>query len=133
MLNGDTFAKLDYEEMLYKHVDKGSKITMALAKVSDVGRYGLVKLSRQNEIISFEEKSNIHRGSGLINAGIYILKGHLLRLWPAKRPLSMEKDVIPGYIANGLAVFLSDVYFIDIGTPESYAGANNFIQTTLKA
>jgi NDP-sugar pyrophosphorylase family protein len=128
VVNGDTVATLDYEKMYFSHKAKGSQITMALAAVPSIERYGVVQLGMENEIIGFEEKSNSYQGPGLINAGIYLFKRQLLSLWTDDRPLSLEQDVLPSYVGKGLSAYLSNVDFIDIGTPNSYEGANDFLQ-----
>ena len=128
VVNGDTFAVLDYLEMYDAHKLSGSTITMALAEAVNIERYGVVKLNLDNEIIKFEEKSNTNIGAGMINMGVYLFKSRLLKSWPAKRPLSLEKDVLQNYIGYGLSGFLNGNKFIDIGTPESYILAEEFIR-----
>jgi NDP-sugar pyrophosphorylase family protein len=114
--------------MYFSHKAKGSQITMALAAVPNIERYGVVQLDMENEIIGFEEKSKSYQGPGLINAGIYLFKRQLLSLWTDDRPLSLEQDVLPNYVGKGLSAYLSNIDFIDIGTPNSYEGANIFLQ-----
>ena len=76
---------------------------------------------------AFEEKQP---GEGWINAGIYILRRRLLSLFPGHCPLSMEYDVFPALLASGcrLQVFRTHGDFIDIGTPEALAQAEQFIR-----
>ena len=45
VLNGDTFAAVDYAGMLQAHVDRDETLTVALQSVPDTSRYGAVATS----------------------------------------------------------------------------------------
>ena len=50
----------------------------------------------------------------------------LERIEPS-RPMSLERDLLPGWAAAGrVRGFRAEGRFIDIGTPESYAAAEAF-------
>jgi D-glycero-alpha-D-manno-heptose 1-phosphate guanylyltransferase len=130
VVNGDTFAILDFKKMLNFHTSNNSSITIALAESRNVERYGLVQINSSNEITSFEEKPLSTTKRGLINSGVYLFRREILNFLPSHAPLSLEKDVIPQYIQSGLLAYLEDITFIDIGTPESYAAADIFLKNT---
>src|SRR3989344_9013022 len=44
VLNGDTYAKIDFTKLIDFHNKKKSKYTLGLTKVADTSRYGIVKL-----------------------------------------------------------------------------------------
>jgi NDP-sugar pyrophosphorylase family protein len=48
------------------------------------------------------------------------------------RAVSLEKDVFPELIGNGLYAFKGGGAFLDIGTPESYAEAEEFFRNKVK-
>jgi NDP-sugar pyrophosphorylase family protein len=51
---------------------------------------------------------------------------------PVARPVSLEREVLPGWIGRGLYGFCNKARFVDIGNPESYARAQLFFATGLK-
>jgi NDP-sugar pyrophosphorylase family protein len=84
-----------------------------------------VRLNVQGRIESFIEKGEVS-GPGWISAGIYLLKRELLQTIPAGRAVSIEKEMFPTWINQGLYGYESQGRFLDIGTPESYAIAETF-------
>ena len=93
--------------------------------MENVSRFGAIQLYKQNGIAKFVEKGEI-RGSGFINAGVYLVKSSFMKEIPKKIPFSLEHELFPGMVGNGLFGFETKGTFIDIGTPESYAEAGDF-------
>ncbi len=123
VLNGDTFLKLNYHAMLAQHSNTQPILTMALRKVADCSRYGVV-LTEGEDVVSFSETGEAGIG-GLINAGVYLISPYLLQKFPlALEPFSFEKDFLFPQISQlKPKAFVVDDYFIDIGVPEDYARA----------
>ncbi|MDH6358713.1 nucleotidyltransferase family protein [Parabacteroides sp. PF5-9] len=120
ILNGDTFLAVDYVRMLRFHREKQADATLALRTMTDFDRYGVVEMNDRSEIIAFREKRYCR--SGLINGGTYLLNSEELNDYPEK--FSLEKDYFEKRVAgHGLAGFVTDGYFIDIGIPEDYEQA----------
>jgi NDP-sugar pyrophosphorylase family protein len=92
--------------------------------VEDAGRYGLVRLSPDNRIISFSEKGT--SGAGLINAGVYLLDRGLIGSMPAGTEVSLERDLFPRLVGHGLHGFHLPGPFLDIGIPSDYHRAADF-------
>ena len=67
-----------------------------------------------------EKPSSDRIDSNLISAGAYVLERELLELVPPDRNVSIEREVWPLLIGNGLYGFPSQSYWLDIGTPERY-------------
>ena len=124
VMNGDSFIDVDLNAFLSWSAGRASSIL--LTKVEDSSRYGRVSIDASSRILSFEEKGS-GNGPGLINAGIYVFdRALLLDRIPQGRPVSMEKEIFPSLLRDGLLHgFVSDSPFIDIGTPESYKDANS--------
>ncbi len=63
---------------------------------------------------------------GDINAGTYLLDPAILEGWTAGEHVSIEREVFPVVIAAGHGVFgfLSDPYWLDLGTPAQYLEAH---------
>ncbi|MEN0014691.1 MAG: NDP-sugar synthase, partial [Solirubrobacteraceae bacterium] len=57
----------------------------------------------------------------LISAGAYVLERSVLDLIPADKNVSIEREVFPLLVGNGLRGFPHrGAYFMDLGTPERY-------------
>lgn len=63
--------------------------------------------------------------AGWVNAGVYILPTAWLRSVPIDRPVSLERDLLPAWIARGITAFPVAGPLIDIGTPERLAAAQS--------
>ena len=61
---------------------------------------------------------------GEVNAGIYVLERSVLDLIPAGREVSIERDVFPRLVGEGLGGLRLDGYWMDIGTPDRYLQAS---------
>lgn len=126
VLNGDTLFRIDLEGMVNIHRNGGARLSIALKKVSDSGRFGRVEVSADGVITSFLEKST--GGPGWINGGIYMLNRDLFADFPMPARFSFEQDLVePGIDRIQPRAFQSDAYFIDMGIPEDYARARREI------
>ena len=61
---------------------------------------------------------------GEINAGAYVLERSVLDLIPPEREVSIEREVFPRLVGDGLCALRLDGYWMDIGTPERYLQAS---------
>jgi D-glycero-alpha-D-manno-heptose 1-phosphate guanylyltransferase len=122
VLNGDTFADIDFAGLASTHRQRGAKATVCLAHVDDASRYGTVDLDADQRVVGFREKSN--GDAGLVNAGVYLMeRNYALERWPVGSFL-LERDVLPSMAAEGVLFgFIGASVFHDIGTPESYKSA----------
>lgn len=125
VMNGDSFCHADLEGFRRWHQAKGAKATLLLAQVSDTRRYGRVHLDTDGRVRRFREKGTTE-GPGWINAGIYLLAQEVLGAIAPGRVVSLEREVFPAWIDRGLYAFTSLGPFLDIGTPEAYAAAEQF-------
>jgi D-glycero-alpha-D-manno-heptose 1-phosphate guanylyltransferase len=122
IINGDTFLKLNYQEMETFAQSKDSDLCIALKPMSDFDRYGSV-LTQNEQIVEFKEKQAVKEG--LINAGIYWFKKSIFSDFKSGDVFSFEKDIMEKSIGKvQLTGFVNDKYFIDIGIPEDYKKAN---------
>ena len=101
---------------------------MAVCRVEDASRFGTVKVDRHNRVIGFGEKTG-GRVPGLVNAGVYIFNRDVLKHIP-EGPWSLERQVFPEMLENGVYAVEQRGMFIDIGTPEEYERARLFLQAT---
>jgi D-glycero-alpha-D-manno-heptose 1-phosphate guanylyltransferase len=125
VINGDSYCDTDYPTFLNWHMHKKTQASIVLTEVDDTSRYGRVIFDKDGRVLHFGEKEN-HQGSGWINAGIYLIARILLENLPQNTPLSLERDVFPSWIGSILNCWCSSGVLLDIGTPESYAFAEDF-------
>jgi mannose-1-phosphate guanylyltransferase len=74
-------------------------------------------------VLEFLEKTG-EAVPGEINAGAYVLDRSVLDLIPPGRAVSIEREVFPRLVGDGLTALLLDGYWMDIGTPERYLQAS---------
>jgi len=127
VLNGDSFVEADWEDFIDRHRCMGYPLSMVLRQVADVERYGRVVLDEQGRVLRFEEK-RAGAGPGLVNAGAYLFDRRLLERVPIGRNLSMEVDLMPGFLQEGAGGVVTVGKFIDIGMPESYRLAQRYLE-----
>jgi len=122
VMNGDTYLEVNLDDMLRFHRARGALATMALAYKENTGRYGSVRIDKDNKIIAFIEKDDEGR-SRYINGGMYVFRKEILGYIPANKAYSLEREVLPTLVGRGLYGFPGDGYFIDIGIPGDYEKA----------
>lgn len=122
LLNGDTFLRYEMSAMEQVVRGSGAALGVALARVDDVGRYGVVEVENER-VRAFDEKGAT--GPGLINAGCYFLTASGLDMLPGDNgAYSFETQVlVPRARAGELIAFTNTRDFIDIGVPEDFARA----------
>jgi len=125
VLNGDSFCEANLRAFCLVHRLRGAQASLLLAEVTDTGRFGWVELDEEGRITGFREKGKA-TGSGWVNGGIYLINRSLLETIPPQQAASLEQDLFPAWIGRGLYGFRSEGRFIDIGIPESLAGAETF-------
>ena len=126
VLNGDTFLRPYWERMRATQVAYKSRLTIAVRQVDNVSRYGVVDIE-DGVIVGFGEKTR--RGPGYISAGVYLLDRSTFSDLPAEtRAFSMERDVISARLEQiKPRAFLTHTPFLDIGVPEDFSCAPQFI------
>jgi len=122
-LNGDVLTDLDLTALLRTHEEHGARATLALYPVQDAAAYGLVHRDEEGAVLEFLEKTGEH-SPGAINAGAYVLDRSVLDLVPAGREVSIEREVFPRLVGDGLYGTALDGYWMDIGTPDRYLQAS---------
>lgn len=124
MLNGDTLSDLDLTSQLAAHERTGAQATLALYPVDDPSSYGLVRLEADGAVREFVEKPAPDQiDTNNINAGAYVLERSVLALMTYGERASIERDVFPRLVGNGLFGHVLPGYWKDIGTPERYLEA----------
>ncbi|SVA98927.1 uncharacterized protein METZ01_LOCUS151781 [marine metagenome] len=129
VMNGDSFVECDFRDYYYWHIQVGAKLSMIVKKTSDTSRYGSLSLSAERQITKFQEKvCNYKREGKFINVGVYLMDHRILQKIPKKLPVSLEKEVFPKLLSDGVFGYRIDGRFIDIGTPQSLAEAQEYFR-----
>ncbi len=122
VLNGDTMFDVPLSEMMADHLAHHAGTTLALKKMYQFDRYGVVNIGATGVVVSFEEKK--FREEGLINGGVYIIDQRFLHAKHLPHKFSFEKDYLEEFAdEHKFYGHISDGYFIDIGIPEDYERA----------
>lgn len=128
VMNGDSFFDSDLCDFVQAHEKSGMIASILCARVEDTAPYGRVGISPGARIESFLEKDPDQGGPGLINAGVYLFSGGMLKRIAAIEGPSLETDVFEALPSETLNAVTSDGTFIDIGTPENLRRAADVLK-----
>jgi mannose-1-phosphate guanylyltransferase len=121
MLNGDVLTDIDLSAQMAQHEQTGALGTLALTPVENPSAYGLVRLRPDSSVREFVEKPSADQiDTNTISAGAYVLERAVLDMLVADEPASIERDVFPRMVGNGLYGHVAEGYWLDIGTPDRY-------------
>ncbi len=125
VLNGDVLTDIDIGSLWDRHRALGAMATIALTRVEDPSRFGVVPTDAEGRVLGFIEKPNCDEApTHWINAGIYVLEPEILQRIATGRRVSIEREIFPAIVAErGLWAVHCDAYWIDIGTPAAYVQA----------
>jgi len=125
VLNGDVLTDIDLSAQIAQHERTGARATLALVGVADPSAYGLVLAGEDGAVREFIEKPDPDQqlSTNLISAGAYVLEREVLDMVAPERNVSIEREVWPRLVGDGLYGFVSEGYWLDIGTPERYLQA----------
>lgn len=127
IFNADILSNINFSEMLRYHKRKKADVTIAVIRVDNPSAYGVIEYDENDYASSFREKPAPREvASHFINAGVYIFEPEVIRSIPSGRVVSVEREIFPKLIKNGLkiAVYKGCNYWLDIGTPEKYIQAH---------
>ncbi|MGH2875641.1 MAG: sugar phosphate nucleotidyltransferase [Solirubrobacteraceae bacterium] len=125
MLNGDCLTDVDVTAALAQHERTGARLTLGLYPVSDPSAYGLVRCDASGAVTGFLEKPSAEEiDTDLISLGAYVIEREVLdALPPSGTRVSIERDLFPALVGDGLYGYAASGYWLDIGTPERYLQA----------
>jgi len=130
IFNGDTFFNIPLSHFYLNHKTQSTNLSIALKRMKNFDRYGVVRTDVGNRITSFEEKKFYAEGN--INGGIYILNRKLFQDISFPEKFSFEKDLMEKYCSEKeFYGFSFNDYFIDIGIPEDYQRAQSELPSVI--
>jgi mannose-1-phosphate guanylyltransferase len=137
VLNGDVLSDLDLSGLVRGHSECGAVVTLALSPAEDPSAYGLVRrtggptapgadpATAGGEVLEFLEKPDPGQiDTDEVSAGAYVLERSLIESIPPGRMISIEREVFPRLVGQGLYGHRLEGYWMDIGTPERYLQAS---------
>jgi len=129
LLNGDVLSRIDYSKLATQHLRNGGVATIALHRVHDPSRYGVVELVGKSRIRRFVEKPPRGKApSNLINAGVYVLTPEIFDHIPSGRRVSIEREVFPALARyGGLFGYRFEGQWIDVGEPSDFLKGNRLL------
>ncbi|MDR2479921.1 MAG: glucose-1-phosphate adenylyltransferase [Treponema sp.] len=145
ILSGDQLYRMDLQDLLKKHIDSGSAITIACTAVNreDASALGILKVDKNNRITEFLEKPGPAKDISdfrappelttlgekedgyLASMGIYVFNAKAMEDCLANDLTDFGKEIIPSAI-NSLKVnaYLFNGYWEDIGTIRNFYDTN---------
>jgi len=121
VMNGDSLLEVELGQLIRVHREHNALATMAIVAVQNAGRYGTVRVDSGAQVRGFAEKDGMDV-PGLINAGVYVFDRSIFT-HISEGTSSLERDVFPRILDQGVYALEHSGMFIDIGTPEDYARA----------
>jgi mannose-1-phosphate guanylyltransferase len=121
-LNGDVLTDLDLTALVRAHEEREAAATIGLYGVEDSSAFGLVECDTAGVVLDFREKTG-EAVPGAVNAGAYVLEREVLDLIPEGQECSIEREVFPRLVGDGLCALPLSGYWMDIGVPERYLQA----------
>ncbi len=121
VFNGDVLSGADLRELLDYHERNAADVTLHLVRVGDPRAFGCVPTDADGVVTAFLEKTQ-DPPTDQINAGCYVFRREVIETIPKGRPLSVERDVFPRLLSDGLRVcgYVDTTYWRDMGTPEDF-------------
>jgi mannose-1-phosphate guanylyltransferase len=123
VLNGDVLTDMDLTAEREQHERTGARATLCLVAVDDTASYGVVPTTDEGEVEEFLEKSPGPAPTNRINAGAYLIDRDVVEEIPAGRAVSIEREIFPQLVGDGLYGYLAAGYWMDVGTPRRYLEA----------
>ncbi|ODB35885.1 hypothetical protein BB427_16390 [Pseudoalteromonas sp. BMB] len=120
IMNGDILTKTNLKEMLYFHLATNSDATMCVQNMEYVVPFGVVDVD-DTQVININEKPTERK---MVNAGMYILNGDLLKMIPEDAFYDMTTLLQSLLDKHKVSVFPTSDYWIDIGREQDFHKAN---------
>ena len=128
MVFGDVFFDVDFEKMVKFHKTNNAVATLLTHPNSHPFDSDLLIVNEKNVVTGFDSKENDRSSydyQNIVNSGIYVLSGEILKVIDKPIKMGIEKDVISKYIEQGRVYsYHSTEYVKDMGTPERYESVN---------
>jgi mannose-1-phosphate guanylyltransferase len=126
IVSGDALTDIDIGSFYRWHKECGGVATLALKRVADPTKYGVV-VKDGDRIVRFQEKpSSDEAVSNLANTGIYLFEPEIFREIPEGVFYDFGKQVFPELLAKKRAIYGYEMkeYWCDVGDLDVYREAH---------
>jgi NDP-sugar pyrophosphorylase family protein len=130
VFNGDILTDANISKIINFHNEKKARVTLTLTEVEDPTAFGLILTEKDGRVRRFLEKPSWDMVvAKTVNAGIYVVDPNIFEKIPAGEEYSFERQLFPSLLEEGAPIYgyLSDAYWVDIGSPEKYKEAHQAI------
>ena len=134
VISGDALTDLNLLQFYRFHKERGTLATLALKKVADPTKYGVVTLNERKEITAFQEKPAADEAiSNLANTGIYLFEPAIFNYIPQDSFSDFGRQIFPLLLERGEPVggYPMREYWCDIGDLGVYREAHYDMLTGL--
>jgi mannose-1-phosphate guanylyltransferase len=122
--NGDSLAPIDLRALIAFHTAEAADYTLAVAPPGRGEEAGSVQIDSAARIRAFHEKRGQAGASGAYrSAGVYAFQRAFFERAAPAGAFSLEHDFFTRASQHRAFAFVQPADFVDIGTPERYAGA----------
>src|SRR5439155_486189 len=125
--NGDIVDTIDFDSLVQTHRKAGGIGTIAVGRVDDSSDFGAVEIVKGRIARFVEKPARGETASHLVNAGRYVFEPGVFDFIEPGRPVSMEREVFPGLIAEGLTPYRFEGWWSDAGTLANYLNAQHLL------
>lgn len=127
---GDLFTDADLTYIINQHKTKKAIASIAVKRVDDVTRFGIVVQNDDGFITGFQEKPTVEEAlSDCASTGIYILEPEVFAHIPADGEFGFGRQLFPQLVKKGLPVLGIELppgtYWSDVGTIPQYLQSNS--------
>ncbi|MBS3781201.1 MAG: NDP-sugar synthase [Candidatus Thermoplasmatota archaeon] len=120
VINSDIISSLDFRNYLDFYREKDGIGAISAWRVDDPTEFGVMDISKDSRIKRFQEKPAPEEAfSRKVNAGHYILEPEVFDRIPEGEKVSMEREIFPDLVEEGLFGYEFEGYWIDCGRPSS--------------
>ncbi|MDR3615761.1 MAG: NDP-sugar synthase [Candidatus Obscuribacterales bacterium] len=127
VIMGDLITDADLTMLVAEHKKKKAIASIAVKRMEDVTRFGVVVVDDNGFITGFQEKPKAEEAlSNLISTGIYIFEPEVFEHIPATGDFGFGKQLFPKLVKEGFPVLGIEIetYWSDVGTIDQYREAN---------
>jgi len=126
LIHADNYCLADISAFVRAHCNRPADcvMTMMTFRASHPELCGIVERDNRGVVTAFHEKI-VNPPGDIANGGVYILSNELLLQLRAdfQHATDFSTQVVPPFVGRIYSYHTSEI-FMDIGTPESYAAAN---------
>lgn len=127
VMSGDALTDVDLWGFLAHHRAHGGIASMAVKRVPDPSRYGVVVNDSSGRVTGFQEKPPVNEAlSDLCNCGIYAFEREIFAYVPPATFVDWARDVFPRLLEDGVPFYVWELagYWNDVGSIDAYRQGN---------